>query len=55
MFLTSALEAIEMSVSETGHFTSWERALIPTRQNTGWVPDVAWMFWRRNKFTSARN
>ena len=32
----------EQSASHTGHFTPWARALVPTKQEAMWAPELVW-------------
>jgi hypothetical protein len=41
-FLTSAVNGGKWSLSSISHFT-WERALVPIKQEAGWVPDLVWI------------
>ena len=44
--LTSNLDGGEWSASRPGRLNPWERTSVPILQDTGWVPEPLWSFWR---------
>jgi hypothetical protein len=47
--LTSALEGGEWSASRPDRFTPEGRKLLSIWQEVGWVPELIWTLWRREK------
>ena len=47
--LTSVLYGGKRFVSRPAHFTSRERRLVPFEQESAWVSDRGWSFWKRGK------
>jgi hypothetical protein len=54
-FLTSALDAVEWSVSRPCRFASKETDPITHRIGGGWAPEPAWTLLRREKSCIASN
>ena len=42
-------EVVNITPQPLYPFTPGERTPVPTKQETGWDPELIWMFWRREK------
>jgi hypothetical protein len=55
IFLTSALDGGELSVSRPGRITPEGRSLVPIGYEVGWTPEQVWTTWRRENYWPYRD